>query len=324
MAYILFIFGFYILIKGANLLIDGAVSIASRLNISHMIIGLTVVAFGTSMPELVVNVFASIYKSTDIAIGNVIGSNISNILLILGISSIIYPIKTKKDSIFIDMLFSILACIVVGILANDLLIDKKDYSAITRIDGLILISFFIIFLYYIFEKSKSTKHNNLEEIENIKHYSISRSIIYVIIGIIGLGIGGQWIVDGAIYISKTLNINESFIGLTLIAVGTSLPELATSAIAAYKKHTDIAIGNVVGSNIFNIFWVLGFSAIITPLPFTDVLNTDLIIVTVISLLLLIFMYIGKKYTIEKWKGIIMLVLYITYIFFLSTTRLTSI
>jgi len=316
--YIFFILGFFILIKGADILINGSVSVAKKFKISSIVIGLTIVAFGTSMPELIVNIFASAQGKTEIAIGNILGSNIINILFILGISAVIYPITANKNTVLKEIPFSLLAIVVLGIMANDIIIDGQIFSSITRIDGLILISFLIIFLYYIFGITKSVEDIVVKD--EIKVFSYSKGVFYIILGIVGLIVGGKWIVDGAVEIAKFFNISESLIGLTIIAIGTSLPELATSAVAAYKKQSDIAIGNIVGSNIFNIFFVLGVSAIIRPLPFNDNLNKDIAMTIFASVILLLMMFIGKKRIIKRWQGIFMIIVYIGYIVFLVWSK----
>ncbi len=315
--YILFIIGFFLLIKGADLLVDGSASIAKKLKISSIVIGLTIVAFGTSAPEFIVNIFASIQGNSEIAIGNILGSNIANILLILGIAAIIYPITAKTNTVLKEIPLSLLAAVVLGLMANDMLIDGASFSGITRIDGFILLSFFIIFLYYIFGITKSDTDIIEEE---IKVFGYSKAVLFIIFGLIGLVIGGKWIVDGAVQIAEFFNLSQSLIGLTIVAVGTSLPELATSAIAAYKKQSDIAIGNIVGSNIFNIFWILGVSAIIRPLPFSTSSNGDIAMTIFASIVLFGVMFIGKKKIIERWQGILMVMSYVGYIVFLVLTK----
>jgi len=315
--YILFIIGFFLLIKGADFLVDGSASIAKKLKISGIVIGLTIVAFGTSAPEFIVNIFASAQGNTEIAIGNILGSNIANILLILGISAIIYPITAKKNTVLKEIPLSLLAAVVLGLMANDIIIDGADFSGITKIDGFILLSFFIIFLYYTFGITKSDKDIVEEEIKIFSHF---KSVIFIILGLAGLAIGGKWIVDGAVQIAEFFNISQSLIGLTIVAVGTSLPELATSAVAAYKKQSDIAIGNVVGSNIFNIFWILGVSAVIRPLPFNTSSNGDITMTIFASIVLFLVMFIGKKRVIERWQGVFMVTTYASYIVFLVLTK----
>lgn len=317
MTLFLFIIGFVLLIKGADLLVDGAASIAKKLHISSIVIGLTIVAFGTSVPEFIVNIFASMQGNSEIAIGNILGSNIANILLILGISAIIYPIAAKKNTVLKEIPLSLLAAIVLGLMANDMMIDGAGFSGITRIDGLILLSFFIIFLYYTFGITQSD--DDIVE-EKIKVFSYPKATLYIILGLTGLVIGGKWIVDGAVQIAEYFHISQSLIGLTVVAIGTSLPELATSAIAAYKKQSDIAIGNVVGSNIFNIFWILGVSAVIRPLPFSLSSNSDVAMTIFASVILFAIMFIGQKRVIERWQGISMILIYIAYLVFLVQTK----
>jgi len=314
LTYFLFASGFIFLIKGADLLVDGAASIARRLKVSDLVIGLTVVAFGTSTPELFVNLIASFKGNSDIAIGNVLGSNIANIFLILGISSIIYPLAVTKGTVWKEIPFSLLAAVVLLFAANDQILDHAGASALTRIDGLIFFCFFTIFIYYTF--SIATRVEGMDEHVTARQLGRLRSLSYIIAGLAGLIIGGKWIVDGAIALAAKLGMSESLIGLTIVAVGTSLPELATSAVAAYKKNVEIAVGNVVGSNIFNIFFVLGISAAIRPLPFQSKNNLDLAAVILSSLMLFLFMFTGKKRSLDRWEGIVCLLLYISYITFL--------
>lgn len=312
LTYILFLVGFFILIKGADLLVDGSSSIAKKLNVSNIVIGLTIVSFGTSSPEFIVNILSAAKGNTELAIGNILGSNIANIFLILGIASIIYPITAQKNTVLKEIPFSLLAALIVGFTANDILIDENSKSIISRIDGLIFLSFFVIFIYYTFSITKSNEDINETTIKDLGYL---KSIVYIILGLTGLLLGGNWIVDGAVSIAKSFNLSQSLIGLTVVAIGTSLPELATSAVAAYKKQSDIAIGNVVGSNIFNIFWILGTSALIRPLPFYSSSNVDVIINILASIILFFSMYIGKKHILERWQGIILVLFYFGYIIF---------
>jgi len=313
--YILFVLGFVFLIKGADLLVEGASSLAKKFKINDLVIGLTIVAFGTSAPELFVNLSASINGSTEIAIGNILGSNIANVLLILGVTALIQPIKVQKSTIWKEIPFSLLAVIIVGIMANDIFIDGAKNSVLSRIDGFILIAFFSIFMYYIVEISKKNPAALIDE-EGIKKMSNLKSIGFIIMGLIGLVFGGEWIVNGAVKIAERIGMSKSVIGLTVIAIGTSLPEMATSIVAAYKGKSDIAIGNVVGSNIFNVFWILGLSSIIKPLPFLASSNTDILVAIFSSALLFPFMFVGKKHQLDKWQGVLFLGLYAAYIVYL--------
>lgn len=312
LTYLLFIVGFGILIKGAAWLVDGASSLAKKLKIPVIVIGLTIVAFGTSAPELIVNIFASAQGRTEIAIGNVLGSNIFNIFLILGISAIIFPLAVKKNTVWKEIPLSLLAAVALGLMANDALIDGVGLSVITRIDGLMLLAFFIIFMWYIHGISK---YEGGEEVK-IKEITVPKSFLFIGLGLVCLVLGGKWIVDGAVQIATAMGVSESLIGLTIVAAGTSLPELATSAVAAWKKNADIAIGNIVGSNIFNIFLVLGVSSVIRPLPFRETSNIDVMMTIAASLALFAFMFIGKKQFLERWQGVFFVITFIAYITFL--------
>lgn len=303
--------GLGLLIKGADILVDGASVIARRMGISALVIGLTIVSFGTSAPELVVNVLASLQGSTDLAIGNILGSNIANILLILGVSAAIYPIKISRGTVWKEIPLALLAVIVMGIMANDALVDHRNFSELTRVDGIIFIAFLIIFLYYVFSIKKEGEDGAL-----VHKHSTKVASFMVIGGLIGLTLGGKWVVDGAVAIASALGASEGVIGLSVVSIGTSLPELATSAVAALKKEPDIAVGNVVGSNIFNIFWILGVSAIINPLPFSPEFLRDVYMLVGATLLLFIFMFIGRRNELERSQGLGFLAIYVIYLFVL--------
>lgn len=319
---ILFIIGFVFLIKGADILVDGSVSVARKFGVSTFVIGLTIVAFGTSAPELIVSILASIKGSTDIAMGNIIGSNITNSLLILGAAAMVAPILVKKNTINKEIPFSLLAVFAVGFMVNDVFIDESAKNYLTRIDGLILILFFCIFIYYTFGITKD-KDNIFEKTVDsfsddlAKEQSSMRSIGLILVGLSGLAIGGRWIVEGAVEFATYFNISEAFIGLTIVAIGTSLPELATSIVAAKKGNTDMAVGNVIGSNIFNLLWVLGASSVISPIAFDTTLNTDLGILVLVTILILFLVYYGKKNMLAKMEGMAMVMLYIFYVIFIS-------
>ena len=316
--YILLIIGFLLLIKGADYLVQGASSIARRWNVSDLVIGLTVVAFGTSTPELFVNIIASVQGNTDIAIGNVLGSNIANVLLILGVSSVIYPLTVTKGTVWKEIPLSLLAAFLLGFLANDALIDKRDFSALTRIDGLVLLSFFVIFMYYSFGIAK--KIEGMEEHVPTKVHGLIKSLLLLMLGLTGLTLGGKWIVDGAVHLALNFGMSRALVGLTIVAVGTSLPELATSAMAAYKKNVEIAVGNVVGSNIFNIFFVLGISSTLKALPFRTRNNLDIGVVILSSILLFAYMFTGRRRSLDRLEGGVFVVLYVGYLAFLIITE----
>lgn len=316
MDYFLFAVGFVLLIKGADLLVSGASSIAMKFNISEMIIGLTIVSFGTSLPELLVNVTASLNGNPGIAIGNIFGSNIANILLILGISAIIKPLPIQKNIYFSEIPFSLIATLLVGFLANAALFSDVKTLTLSGIDGVILLAFFALFMGYIYavHKSSSSQQDTLEDIH--KDISMRKSVGMIVVGLAGLYFGGEWVVTGAVKIAQIFGLSETFIGLTIIAIGTSLPELVTSAMATLKGNTDMAVGNVVGSNIFNLLWILGISAVIRPLPFDVASNSDIMMIIASSALLLFAVSVGKGAKIVRWEGILFLIVYALYIYFL--------
>ncbi len=308
--YFFLIGGMALIIFSANWLVEGASSIAKRWGVSDLVIGLTIVAFGTSAPELTVNVFSALEGSTDIAIGNVLGSNIANIFLILGISALIFPLSIQKNTTWKEIPLSLLAAVVLGILANDQIIDNSPLnSEVSRIDGLVLLSFFLIFLVYTFEISR----NQDESDETIKHMSLWKAIVLVLVGLLGLYFGGKYLVEGAINIATALGMSERLIGLTIIAIGTSLPELATSVVAAFRKKADIAIGNIVGSNIFNIFFILGTTAVIKPLPFNPAANIDLVITILASLMLFLTTFTLGRRRVDRVEGGVFVMIYVGYI-----------
>lgn len=313
-SYLFIIIGFILLIKGADCLVDGASSIAKRFKISDLAIGLTIVAFGTSAPELVVNIFANLQNNSEIAIGNILGSNIVNIFLILGIASIIYPLKVAEGTVWKEIPLSLLAAVILGVTANDALIDGGEFSGLTRIDGIVFWAFFLVFMYYTFGIAKNG--NNSESVDKSKIFGARKSVLYIIAGIASLFVGGKFVVDGAVQIAQSFGVSELLIGLTIVAIGTSLPELATSVMAALKKNSDIAVGNIVGSNIFNIFFILGTSAIINPVQFNVVSNVDIMMTVSASFLLFTAAFVGKKYMLERWQGIIFVAIYVLYILFL--------
>ena len=327
--------GFIILIKSAGWLVEGASSIAKRFEVPDLVIGLTIVAFGTSLPELLVTVFAGIQGSTDLAIGNIIGSNISNILLILGICAVIFPLSVSKGTVWKEIPLNLLAVIALFAMANDELLDGTGFSGLTRSDGISMMLFFIIFIYYSFGIAKNRTiademaEERTAEQEGIKMLSQAKSITLIIMGILCLPIGGQLVINGGLGLASLFDLSESFIGLTILALGTSAPELATSAVATYKQNSDIAIGNVVGSNLFNIFWVLGMTALINPLRFNPSLNADILVVAVATGLLFLFIAIKniekkwwmftlrqENHTLSRTEGIMFLLLYMAYMIFL--------
>ncbi len=310
--YFLFVFGFVALIAGAQALVSGASSIGTRLKVSQMIMGLTVVALGTSLPELMVNIFASAHGNSALALGNILGSNITNTLLVIGVSAIIVPVTMSKTTFFRDIPYSLFVVAVLFVLANDQIFGRPD--SISRFDGLILLILLGIFIYFTFFKEHHTDDPLLQQ--SIVVLPIGRSVIYIIAGVLGLYFGGDWIVSGALIIARQIGISETAMGLTLIAGATSLPELATSIVASRKNNTDMAMGNAIGSNILNILLVLSVTAFIRPIPFSPHLNIEIGLVFLSGILLLVFAHFGKtKRTLNRTEGIILVILYIVFIYF---------
>lgn len=305
--------GLALLIKSADWLVDGASSVARRLGIPAIVVGLTIVAFGTSAPELVVNLIASARGNVDIAIGNIVGSNIANIFLILGVAAAIFPLKATAPTVYKEIPFVLLSALVLGVLASDALIDGSPSSLLGRADGIILLSFFIIFLFYTYGRSQVDYYDDGHV---VKVYGGWQSCVRIVGGIVGLTLGGKLAIDGSVAVAEIFGLSEALIGLTIIVVGTSLPELATSAVAAFKKNADIAIGNVVGSNIFNTFWILGVSALVRPLPFSLSLQIDVMIAIFASVFLFAVMFIGKKYIVQQYQGFIFVTFYFAYLAFI--------
>ena len=304
---IILILGFVILIKGADLFVDGASGIAENLKVSKMLIGLTIVAFGTSAPEFAVSVKSILSNSGDIVLGNVIGSNILNILLILGISALFHSLNVKNNTVKKELPITMLITTLFAVLLSDNIFDKKIANTFTRSDGVVLLLFFLVFIYYLI--SMSRKKIDEEKEEDI--LSVPKSIIFTIIGLIGIVLGSNFVVDSASTIAKIMGVSERLISLTIIALGTSLPELVTSVTATRKGEYDIAIGNVVGSNIFNIGMVIGVP--ITLFGGIGIINfsyIDLIVMIVASILL--FMFSFNDYKITRKEGIMFLILFIAY------------
>lgn len=304
--------GFVVLIKGADFMVSGASSVAKRLNVSSLVIGLTVVAFGTSAPELTVNVINSVYCRNEAIFGNIIGSNIFNLLFILGVTGIIYPLVVQKNSIKYEVPISFIAIGVLWLMVNDGVVKQSEGNTLSRWDGIGLLVGFLMFMYYIYWSMKS----QIEEENNIKVFGIWVSTGMVLLGMAMLVGGGYLVTENAVSIAKRFGLSQKLIGLTILAVGTSLPELATSVVAAYRKSTDIAIGNVIGSNIFNIFFILGINALIQPIDFPSVLNEDLLVLAIGTIALLISMFTLHRNKVDRWEAIIFVVMYFAYTYYL--------
>lgn len=306
--------GLLLILLGANGLTDGAASVAKRFHIPSIVIGLTIVAFGTSAPELTVSISSALKGSADIAIGNVVGSNTFNTLMIVGCTALFAPIAITRNTLKREIPLCILSSIALLICANDVFLNSSGENILSITDGLLLLCFFAIFLSYTFAIAKrdGSMKEPLQEEDEIRLLPAWKSTLYILGGLAGLIIGGNFFVDGASGIARGLGVSESIIGLTLVAGGTSLPELATSIVAALKKNPEIAIGNVIGSNLFNIFFVLGCSASITPLCLTGITNFDLWVLVGASLLLWLFgIFFGKR-IITRLEGSILILCYIAY------------
>ena len=307
----LLIVGFVALILGANWLVNGATSIGVKAKLSPLIIGLTIVAFGTSLPEMIVNVFSCIKGSPGLAIGNIIGSNTMNILLILGVSSMIYPIDVSRISIRRDIPVGFIATLAITLMANDFFRDTS--GTINWVEGLVLLAMGAGYLYLTFKKNSE----NLEDSENSEQKELpwGKTILELTLGIIGLYIGGELVSNNAQKLALSWGMSESTVGLTVVATATSLPELITSIVAALKKNSAIAIGNVLGSNILNIFMVLGVSSLIIPLPFDTKMNQQLLILFAANAIMLTTVFTGKGRMISRFEGFILTLGYVGFMLF---------
>jgi len=312
LTYVLFAVGIYLLIKSADWIVESSSSIAKKFGVSNLMIGLTVVAFGTSLPELVVNVIAAFRGAAEVSFGNIIGSNISNILLILGVTALITNIKVKSSTVWKEIPFALLSAFVFFALSTKIFFGEGDLF--TWNDGLILLALFAIFIHYVFDMAKKDR-SQFSKIEIIKD-SNWKIIIMLILGLVGIYLGGKLTVDGAVFIAQQLGLSEYLISATIIAVGTSLPELVVSVNAARKKNVDLAVGNVVGSNIFNILWIFGIIPFISPLKIPGFIAFEIGLMFLITLLLFIFMFVWDKNELSKKEGIVFLIIYVLYITYL--------
>lgn len=313
LALLLLLVGFAILIKGADFLVNGASSIAKKFNISNLAIGLTVVAFGTSTPEFIVSFYSALEGRNDASFGNIIGSNNFNLLFILGVAGLIYPLTVQRNTVKYEVPISLLAAVVLYIIVNDQILWDSPMNILTRWDALILLVFFGMFMMYVYRTM--TTASEFEE-SPIKMYTTPVATGMVILGLAMLIGGGTLVVDNAVAIAEYYGLSQKLIGLTILAAGTSLPELATSAVAAYRKNTDIAIGNVIGSNIFNIFFILGITGLIRPIPYNDLMNFDIEVLGATTLLLMVFMFTINQRKLDRWEAFLLLVGYIGYTVYL--------
>jgi cation:H+ antiporter len=314
-SFILIIVGFTSLIFGANWLVDGASSLAKKNNISDLVIGLTIVAFGTSAPELVVNSVASFNGLSDIVFGNIVGSNNFNLFIILGIAGLIYPITVQSSTAWREIPISLIVTIFLFVLANNFFIYQNP--EISRLDGIILLIAFLCFLYYVFSQLKQEKTESVT-LENKSNYIIWGLVVF---GIAGLIIGGKLVVDNSIEIATDLGVSQKIIGLTIIAAGTSLPELVTSIVAALKKNSDIAIGNVIGSNIFNVLLILSISSFVNPVKYNPNFDQDILILIGGTIFLIVAMFTGKRKKLDRWEAFILLSFYLIYTSYLVSKEI---
>jgi len=284
------VLGLGLLIKGADLLVEGASSVASRFGISPLAIGLTVVSFGTSLPELLVSLTSGLRNSPDLAIASILGSNIANVLLVLGFAAIIRPLPVRDSTVVSEIPFSLTAALLVGFLAN--------------------LFFFLLFMLYVYKFSTTSP---VSKPQISASGTVTRAAAFILLGVVGLYLGGQWVVDGAIGLAQAWGIDDALIGLTIIAFGTSSPELVASGVAAYRGKTDIAVGNVVGSNIFNLLWVLGLTSSIVELPFKVVSNTDLVIVIASSTMIILALVSSRDNIVKRSHGVLFVGLYLVYL-----------
>jgi cation:H+ antiporter len=317
--YIILIIGFLLLIKGADFFVEGSSAIAKKLKIPTLIIGLTLVAFGTSAPEAAVSITSALQGQNDIAIGNIVGSNIFNLLFVVGVSAFIYPLKVKKSIIAKEFPFALLSAFVLLVLANDTIFQGHTDNTISRADGIMLLVLFGIFMYYLIELALVSRESSAaleSEMEHAhqKQISVGKGILFSIGGIIGIVAGGKFVVDAASAIALAWGMSENLVGLTIVAVGTSLPELVTSIVAARKGESDIALGNVIGSNIFNVFFILGISSCIHSVAVSGTVFFDMIFLLIVSIITYLFAITQEK--INKFEGILLAVSYIGYLTFI--------
>lgn len=314
MTYLLLLVGFALLVKGADYFVEGASKIAQSLRVSPLLIGLTIVAFGTSAPEASVSFIAAFEGNSDVAIGNVVGSNIFNITFILGVTALVFPLLVQSETIRKEIPFALLGSVALLLLISDIQLQALDSNLITRTEGIMLLLFFAVFLYYIFEVARKDRLNTEENPVDAANISKLKNSLLTIGGLAGIVFGGTLVVDNSIEIALALGMSETLVGLTIVAVGTSLPELVTSVTAALKKQVDIALGNIIGSNIFNIFFILGTSAAISPLTVDSKIFSDVWLMIGVTVLLMILA--RTKYKISRIEGSVLAVIYIVYVVYI--------
>lgn len=305
---LLFFIGFYILIKGANLLVTGSSSLAQKFKISGFVIGLVVVGIGTSIPELAITFLANLEGESGIGLGTVIGSNTFNILVILGLSALPFTLPFRREWVERDLIWNFLAIVATGFFA----VFFGD-NTISRIEGFILLLFFALWLRWVLVRSN---HFKSPEERPLRLMILPMALLFIVAGLVGVLVGGKWVVDGAELIARELGLSEALIGLTIVGIGTSLPELAATFTAAMKKQPGIAVGNVIGSNIFDFFMIIGASALAKPIIFPANLYADLAITLGSAVILFVFMFMGRRHVLDRWQGVVLILLYIVYLAYL--------
>ncbi len=309
---LLFFAGLYILIRGAGWVTEGASALARKLNISTWVIGLVIVGIGTSIPEFSITVISNLLGNQEIALGTIIGSNTFNILFILGVSALLFPLTFKNSWIKRDLIWNIFAVLITVFVGFYSLSGGRDFL-ITRTEGFIMLILFCVWLYYSLEKPD----DNTTDGGSNRALTLPLVILMIFIGLAGVVLGGKWVVDGAVEIARDIGVSEKLIGLTIVGVGTSLPELAVSLTAACKKQFGIAVGNIIGSNIFDFLMILGFSAVLSPIAFPQELYIDIWITFVAATMLMTSMFMGKRATLTRTKGAIFILVYLAYIVYLA-------
>ncbi|MFS0863934.1 calcium/sodium antiporter [Fredinandcohnia sp. 179-A 10B2 NHS] len=312
MTYVLLLLGFALLIKGADYFVEGSSSIASLLKVPPILVGLTIVAFGTSSPEATVSIIAALEGNADVAVGNVVGSNIFNITFVVGLTAFLNPLKVENATIRKEIPFTFLGSITLLVLISDIALKTSETNIINRSEGLILLLFFAVFMYYILEAARNNRTAITEEAPKDKKWG--KYILLTLGGLAAIIFGGDLVVNNSIKIAYSFGMSETLVGLTIVAIGTSLPELVTSITAAIKKQSEIALGNIVGSNIFNILFVLGASSIISPLPVDPKIFIDVFLMILFTIVL--FFFTKSEYRIAKSEGIILAAAYIVYMVFI--------
>lgn len=302
------VFGFVLLMLGADWLVDGASALAKRFGVSNLVIGMTVVAFGTSMPEFVVNMLSLSEGQTDLALTNILGSNLINIYVILGLTALICPIASQSSSRTFEIPMMVLGGVIV-LVAVAVTLPFEMTPGMSRVSGIVLLLFLCLFMYH----TAKSANADTAETEVSPSMPLWKMIVLIIAGILGLVVGGEMVVRGAVKAAYELGVSDAVVGLTIVALGTSLPEMATSVVAAFKKNCDLALGNIIGSVSFNVFFILGASAAIMPLPAYDGIMVDCVMVTLGALLVWIAILTNRRHELKRWHGAILLALYAAYL-----------